>query len=140
MGRPAAEGKRAPPDPRADGRNPRARPVPAAVPAGAGPEADDPAAGSGAAPGEERRPRRAAARGADIPAAEAAAEGTARCLSRCLPVNHLSLVTRRSGSFWNLGRKHTDLSSVTDVAAINYIPESSEVISAMCRTERVPVS
>ncbi|MGC5016380.1 hypothetical protein ACLQ2R_36930 [Streptosporangium sp. DT93] len=44
------------------------------------------------------------------------------------------------GLLWNLGRKDTDLSSVTDVAAFDYIPKSSEVISAMYRTDPAPVT
>jgi hypothetical protein len=40
----------------------------------------------------------------------------------------------------NLGRKHTDFSYVTDVAAFGYIPKSSEVISAMSGTKPGAVS
>jgi hypothetical protein len=46
----------------------------------------------------------------------------------------------KTGLLPNLGRKHTDLSSVTDVAAFDYIPKSSKVISAMCRTDPAPVT
>lgn len=46
----------------------------------------------------------------------------------------------KSGPLPNSGRKHTDLSSVTDVAAFDYIPKSSKVISVMCRTDPGHVS
>lgn len=56
------------------------------------------------------------------------------------PLTRASDMSYRSGLLPNLGRKHTDLSSVTDVAAFDYIPKSSEVISAMYRTDPGPVT